>query len=220
GRSLLEDASAILPVRHLGVHYRALHQGLVAPLAPLMPVPVHSFPGTSRTAAVREHVAQGGIAEQVRAAVSLAVEHARAHPHDSLLLVTDDDAGSEDVGIALRAAVGRSEHADQLRAALGDAADQVEPFLVRPVRRISGEVRDRVIWVTAPGGAPDARAVGSVLAAARRAVDVVVPTSVGEWAPGAGGGVSLLQRALVQEEPEHGHGSAVLGELVRRLRAE
>lgn len=62
--------------------------------------------------------------------------------------------------------------------------------------------------------------MGSVLAAARRGVDVVVPSPVGEWAPGVGGGVSLLQRALVQQETEHGHGSAVLGELVRRLRAE
>ena len=220
GRSLLEEASAVLPVRHLGVHYRALHQGLVAPLAPLMPVPVHSFPGPSRAGAVREHVAAGGIASQVQAAATLAVEHARAHPKDSLLVVTDDDAGAEDAGIALRSALGRGEQVEQLWAALGDAPDLVEPFLVRPVHRISGEVRDRVVWVTDPGGATDARAVGSVLAAARRGVDVVVPSPVGEWAPGVGGGVSLLQRALVQQETEHGHGSAVLGELVRRLRAE
>src|SRR5690606_15991117 len=45
GPSLLEDASAVLPVRHLQTHYRALDQSLVAPLAGVMPVPVHSFPG-------------------------------------------------------------------------------------------------------------------------------------------------------------------------------
>lgn len=220
GRSLLEDAAAILPVRHLGVHYRALHQGLVAPLAPLMPVPVHSFPGINTREAVREHVVPGGVAHQVEAVAALAVEHARAHPQDSLLVVTDDDAGAEDVGIALRSTVGDSPDTDRLQEALGDDPDHVEPFLVRPVHRISGEVRDRVIWLTAPRGAPEARTVGAVLAAARRGIDVVVPSAVSQWPGGPGGGASLLQRALVAEEPEHGGGSPVLGELVRRLRAE
>lgn len=219
-RSLLEDAAAILPVRHLGVHYRALDQGLVAPLAPLMPAPVHSFPGPVRTAPVREQVVEGGPDARVAAAVEHLVRLATQHPEDTLLLVTDDDAGAEDVAIALRRAVHQRPDVAALGGVLGDAADVVEPFLVRPVHRISGEVRDRVVWLAGPAGARDARQVGAVLAAARRAVDLVTATPVAGWSGGSGGGVVMLRRALESAEPEHGQSSAVLRELVRRLRAE
>lgn len=216
--SLVQEAAQVLPVRHLRVHYRALDQGLVAPLASLMPVPAHSFPGVGRTAAVREHVAEGPVDAQVAAAVELTLQLARAHRGQSLLVVADDDAGAEDLGVALRRALARADDAPALRTALGEG--QLEPALVRPVHRISGEVRDRVVWVCSPAGAAQAQAVGSVLAAARAGADLVVPSSVAGWAPGPGGGVLLLQRALTSDEEQHGHGSAVLGELVRRLRAE
>lgn len=220
GTSLVEDAARVLPVRHLRVHYRALDQGLVAPLAPLMPVPVHSFPGVCRPPAVREHVTEGPVDAQVAAGVALAVDHARRHPGESLMVVTDDDAGAEDVAIAMRTAVGHAEDAATLRRALGDGEGELEPFLVRPLHRISGEVRDRVVWVGTPAGASRSQDVGAVVAAARRAVDLVVPSAVGTWSSGPGGGVGLLQRALVPDHAHHRHGSAVLSELVRRLRAE
>ena len=219
GRSLLDDASRVLPVRHLKVHYRALSQGLVAPLAALMPAPVHSFPGAERGPGVREHVAEGSVAAQVAAGTSLVLEHARRHPQDSLLLVTDDDAGAEDVGIALRRAYAHEDWAAP-SAALADEESLVEPFLVRPVHRISGEVRDRVVWVTTPAGAQDPHVAGSVLAAARASVDVVVPSPVTSWTSRPGDGVALVQRALVPDEESQASGSAVLRELVRRLRAE
>ncbi|WP_192498679.1 hypothetical protein [Ornithinimicrobium pratense] len=219
GGSLLDDAARVLPVRHLKVHYRALNQGLVAPLAALMPAPVYSFPGVDRGPAVREHVAEGGVAAQVSAGVALALEHARKHPRDSLLLVTDDDAGAEDVAIALRSAYAHEDWASP-SAALADDERLIEPFLVRPAHRISGEVRDRVVWVTSPGGSAQAEVAGSVLAAARRSVDLVVPSSIEEWSARPGEGAALLAQALLPVGDDAAGDSAVLRELVRRLRAE
>lgn len=215
--SLLADASAVLPVRHLAVHYRAQHQGLVAPLAPLMPRPVHSFPGTSREAAVREHVVTGHVSLQVEEAVRVALRHARSG-EDSLMIVADDEAGAEDVAVALRTALSGMQTAPS--AVLSDSADRLEPLLVRPVRRVAGEVRDRVVWVASPGAVGDAAGAGSVLAAARRSVDLVVPTPVGEWRSRGGDAAELLTRALVVGEEGDAGCSPVLSELVRRLRAE
>ncbi|WP_151525648.1 DUF4011 domain-containing protein [Serinicoccus kebangsaanensis] len=215
GASLLEQASAVLPVRHLGVHYRALDQGLVAPLAPLMPRPVHSFPGTARGACVREHVVDGHIQARVEKAVELVLAHARSGP-ESLLLVTDDEAGAEDAGIALRAALAGTE----LPASLSDDERDSEAFLVLPVHRVAGQTRDRVVWVCSPEALARAEVAGAALAGARRSVDIVTATPVEGWAGGGSHGGGIVRRALVPDAEEHGHHSAVLTELVRRLRAE
>src|SRR5690606_2776966 len=120
----LADASRVLPVRHLQTHYRALDQGLVAPLAPVLSVPVHSFPGVWRAAPVREHVAEGGVVQQVAAAVELVVEHARRTPEESLLLLADDEATAEDLDLALRARLSAAEGDDRAAptALLDDAS--------------------------------------------------------------------------------------------------
>jgi very-short-patch-repair endonuclease len=220
GSSLLDDAAAVLPVRHLQTHYRALDQGLVAPLAALMPEPVHSFPGVWRSPAVREHVAEGAVQVGVEKAVQLALAHARRSVGESLLLVADDDAAAEDLTVALRAAAGQGSAAPaaEALAALRDERT-VEPLLVRPVSRIAGEVRDRVVWLTGPAAAEDARAAGAVLSAARRSVDLVTPVAATDWPSGPG--ADLVRRAVAfREQPGRGSRSAVLGELVRRLRAE
>ncbi|WP_281965743.1 DUF4011 domain-containing protein [Serinicoccus marinus] len=213
--SLLSRAAQVLPVRHLGTHYRALDQGLVAPLAPLMPRPVHSFPGVERAAAVREHVVDGHVSARVEAGVRLVLGHARSGP-DSLLLVTDDEAGAEDAGIALRAAMGE----DERPASLSDDEQHSQAFLVLPVHRVAGQTRDRVVWIGSPEAVRSPEAAGSVLAAARRSVDLVTATPVADWPTGAGHGAAIVRHALVPGAEEHGHGSAVLTELVRRLRAE
>lgn len=215
--SLLEDAGAVLPVRHLAVNYRALDQDLVAPLAPLMPRPVHSFPGVAREQAVREHVVEGHVSARVDMVVRLALQAARGSD-DSLMIVVEDEAGAEDVGLALRESLARQ--GGVLPPALSDQADRLEPLLVRPLGRLAGEARDRVVWLTSPEVVTDAATAGSVLATARRSVDLVVPVPVEEWPGRASAGAQLLARALVPEAEEHGHGSAVLSELVRRLRAE
>ncbi|ANS78780.1 Superfamily I DNA and RNA helicase [Serinicoccus hydrothermalis] len=213
--SLLAEVAKILPVRHLGTHYRALDQGLVAPLAPLMPRPVHSFPGVWRGASVREHVVDGHVSARIEAAVRLVLKHARSGP-DSLLLVTDDEAGAEDAGIALRAAMGSAG----LPASLSDDEQDSEAFLVLPVHRVAGQTRDRVVWVGSPAAVGSAEAAGAVLAGARRSVDLVTPTPVADWPTAAGHGAEIVRHALVPDAEEHGHGSAVLTELVRRLRSE
>ncbi|WP_010148122.1 DUF4011 domain-containing protein [Serinicoccus profundi] len=213
--SLLRDASAVLPVRHLTVHYRALDQGLVAPLAPLMPRPVHSFPGVERGPSVREHVVVGHVSAQVEAAVRLVLRHARSGP-ESLLLVTDDDAGAEDAGIALREAMGEG----RLPASLSDDEQDSEAFLVLPVHRVAGHTRDRVVWLGSPESVARPESAGAVLAAARRSVDLVTATPVDSWPDSPDHGAHLVRRALVADVEEHGHGSAVLAELVRRLRSE
>ena len=224
-RSLLEEASAVLPVRHLQTQYRALHQGLVAPLAPLMPVPVHSFPGVWRAPAARSVVAEGNVGAQVAQAVDLAVGQARRDPDGSLLVVTEDDATAEDVGIALRAALARSASEagappdPVLAGVLGDLDDRPEPCLVRPVHRVAGEVRDHVLWVTGPQAAHDARRAGAVLAAARHGVAVVTPVPVDRWP--AGPGTDVVRQAVgATDQPHRGYRSAVLAELTRRLRDE
>ncbi|MDO5740390.1 MAG: hypothetical protein Q4P07_09595 [Ornithinimicrobium sp.] len=223
GTSLLQDASLVLPVRHLQTHYRALDQGLVAPLASVMPTPVHSFPGTGRDPAIREHVVGGAVSELVAAAVRIAVDLARSAPQESLMLITDDDAMTEDVSLALRAAlVPEGDHRDQdpvLSAVLGDDDPSAEPCVVRPAPSTAGEVRDRVVWVSGPQAARDDRVAAAVVASARRSVDIVTAVAAQDWPAGAG--KDLLNRALqFGAQPHRGNRSAVLAELVRRLRTE
>ena len=217
--SLLSEASAVLPVRSLQTHYRALDQGLVAPLAGVMPVPVHSFPGVWRRAAVREHVAEGPVTAQVETAVALVLEHARAAPEESLLVLTDDEATAEDVDHALRAALSGDDV--PAAAALSDDPAVLEPLLVRPVRRVAGEARDRVVWVTGPHQplTRDARVAATAFAAARRGVDVVTPLAVADWPEGEGTDV-VRQAVTFRGHGARGATSAVLAELSRRLREE
>ena len=218
--SLLADASAVLPVRHLQTHYRALDQGLVAPLAPVMSVPVHSFPGVWRAAPVREHVAVGGVSEQVRRAVVLALQHARSTPGESLLLLTDDEATAEDLDLALRAELSaREDPRGTSPSALLDDATVLEPLLVRPLDRVAGEVRDRVVWVTGPGASQDVRRAATAIGSARRAVDVVTPVAVEEW-PEGGGRDAVHQAVTFRDQAAQTGRSAVLAELTRRLREE
>ncbi|WP_162803072.1 hypothetical protein [Ornithinimicrobium avium] len=219
--SLLADASAVLPVRHLQTHYRALDQGLVAPLAAVMSVPVHSFPGVWRAAPVGEHLAPGGVEEQVRAAVELVIEHARSAPEASLLLLADDEATAEDLDAALRArlsASSRGNRSEPVNALLDDAS-VVEPLLVRPLHRTAGEVRDRVVWVTGPAAANDVRRAATAVGSARRGVDVVTPVPVQHWPEGAGRDL-VHQAVTFRDRSARSSRSAVLAELTRRLREE
>lgn len=105
-----------------------------------------------------------------------------------------------------------------LSRVLTDDDSRPEPLLVLPAHRVAGEVRDRVVWTAAPGRVPTEALVGAVLAAARRSVDVAVPAPVSSWSrdPGA----ALLRQALDGDREDHGPDSAVLDELVRRLRRE
>lgn len=221
GRSLLEDAAEVLPVRHLSTHYRALDQGLVAPLAPVMPVPVHSFPGVRTETPVRARVVAGDEADPVAAAVELVLEHARGAPTESLLVVADDEESAAELDQALRAVLAGDHGAAPDAVALLDDTTVLEPLLVLPLRRICGEVRDRVVWVTGPGDAltQDARLAGAAVSAARRGVDLVTTTPVGDWRDGAG--TDLVRQAVAfRDRAEGGGSSAVLAELTRRLREE
>ncbi len=219
--SLLTEASAVLPVRHLQTHYRALDQSLVAPLAPVMPVPVHSFPGVGRRGAVREHVVEGPAATQVEAAVDAVLDHALSEPGRSLLVLTDDDATAEDVDRALRAALTDPRRPGAGAPALVDDASVIEPFLVRPLRRAAGEVRDQVVWVTGPHQpvVHDARLAATAIGSARHGVDVVTPLAVASWPDGEGTDV-VRQAVSFRAHAGRGTGSAVLAELTRRLREE
>ncbi|MGO0577920.1 hypothetical protein [Ornithinimicrobium panacihumi] len=219
--SLLDDAAAVLPVRHLQTHYRALDQGLVAPLAPIMSTPVHSFPGVGSEAPVKEHVVEGPVQELVAAAVDLIVRRGQAHPDQSLLVAADDESTVEDLTLALRRAIGPAEGDEALGAVLPILSDEsgVEPLLVRTTARIAGEVRDHVVWVGGPAAARTPGRAGAVLAAARRSVDLVTGTSVSSWPKGAG--TELVAQAIGTDGVSvTGSRSAVLAELARRLEAE
>ena len=216
--SLLEEASAVLPVRHLQTHYRALDQSLVAPLAPTMSAPVHSYPGPSARGAVRQVVVDGPVQELVEAAVGLAQELALGYPDESLALVADDESTVEDLTMALRRAA--ASGADGSRGGAGPLADEggPEPCLVRTPARLAGEIRDRVIWVGGPAAAKDAVLAAAPLAAARREVVNLSRTRVEDWP--AGPGTDLVRRALGAPAAPRTCRSAVLAELARRLRAE
>ena len=230
-RSLLAEVSELLPVRHLPVHYRAQHQALIAPLASLMPRPAQGFPGAIRTTPVRELVVEGPVRLRVERAVERVLQLAGEYPDDSLMVVAPDDAGVEDVDMAVRQRLAALDphhaHSAVITRVLDDrpteAGGTVEPFLVRPLPRIAGEVRDRVIWITGPEVAHRTTDAAAPIAAARRGLEVVTSAPVVEWPHGAG---TDIVRIAVQPGDSAGQQgtetvrSAVLADLITRLRGE
>lgn len=218
--SLLDDAAEVLPVRHLQTHYRSLDQGLVAPLASTMTVPVHSYPGVSSEPAVTARVVEGPVQELVDAAVRVVLERAAERPARSLMIVADDDSTVEDVSTALRRALAPEEDAPvaaEVRDAFAD--DAPEPVVVRTPARVAGEVRDHVVWVAGSGAPRRAEEAAAVLSAARSGVDLLARTPVSAWSDGPGTEV-VRQAVDARAGATSGSRSAVLAELARRLREE
>ena len=90
--------------------------------------------------------------------LALALEHGRSRPGESLLILTEDEATAEDVDHALRAALSGLDRPVTGVPALTDDATVLEPLLVRPLRRVAGEVRERfggVAMIEPISGAPD-----------------------------------------------------------------
>jgi REase_MTES_1575 len=89
---------------------------------------------------------------EVRRVVDLVLEHARVRPHESLGVVTLSRPHAARVETALRAALIRSpDVAPFLRE------DRDEPFFVKDIDRVAGEVRDAIIFTLGYGRSVDGR---------------------------------------------------------------
>jgi len=89
---------------------------------------------------------------EVRRVVELVLEHARTRPHESLGVITLSRPHASRVETALRAALIRSPDVAQF---LRD--DREEPFFVKDVDRVVGDVRDAIILTLGYGRSVDGR---------------------------------------------------------------
>lgn len=90
--------------------------------------------------------------DEVARVVELALEHLRTRPHESLGVVTLGPRHAERVDAALRRALVRApDVAGYLRE------DRAEPFFVKDVERVSGDVRDAIIVSLGYGRSVDGR---------------------------------------------------------------
>ncbi|MGB3764566.1 MAG: hypothetical protein WA966_15235, partial [Ornithinimicrobium sp.] len=167
GPSLLEEASAILGVRTLSTHYRALSQRMIGPVAAATTAPVESFPGVWGASSVARRVvpkAESLVATATSAAVDLLLRGRTA----SLAIVTDAPQRAEAIQQALRVAA--AENA-LVREAL--YAGRSTGLVCVPLARWAGDVRDHAMWVREPGHEPSAAEVITALSATRRTLTVV-----------------------------------------------
>ncbi|MGB3829756.1 MAG: hypothetical protein WA962_13365, partial [Ornithinimicrobium sp.] len=216
GSSLLDDASAILPVRTLSTHYRAVDQRLVRPLAAVTSSPVESFPGVWGAPPTGLRVAADPL-DPVPTATAAAVDLLLRGRTTSLVILTD----RPDVAAAIQQAL-RVAAADNplVRAALQE--HRSTGLVCVPMARWAGDIRDHLIWVR--GADPQVRDadVVTALAAARRSLTVIGATR------GHGDvsqtGVRMLHELLAApREPAHEameHDHPLMQDLVSRLRAE
>ncbi|PZF83923.1 DUF4011 domain-containing protein [Jiangella anatolica] len=90
--------------------------------------------------------------DEVNRVVELVLDHVRTRPHESLGVVTLGPRHAERLDVALRHALIRApEVAPHLRG------DRVEPFFIKDVERVSGDVRDAIILTLGYGRSVDGR---------------------------------------------------------------
>ncbi|SDU47825.1 DUF4011 domain-containing protein [Jiangella alkaliphila] len=90
--------------------------------------------------------------DEVSRVVELILDHVRKRPHESLGVVTLGPRHAERLDVALRHALIRApEVAPHLRG------DRAEPFFIKDVERVSGDVRDAIILTLGYGRSVDGR---------------------------------------------------------------
>lgn len=90
--------------------------------------------------------------DEVARVVELVLDHVRKRPHESLGVVTLGPRHAERLDVALRHALIRApEVAPYLRG------DRAEPFFIKDVERVSGDVRDAIILTLGYGRSVDGR---------------------------------------------------------------
>lgn len=182
--------------RHrLRAHHRGGDQRLLARDGARPP---RSLP-TPGTRPVAEHaVVTGGADARARHVAERVLRHARTSPEHSLAVLTTDQASADEVDAAVRAAV--RENPD---LATSFRENAVEPFVVRPIERASGVVRDVVILGLGEGDRADLGVLADgageawarlVRAGIRHRLVVVSGRPEGEWE--GDGAADLLRDAL------------------------
>ncbi len=196
--SLLDLLAPLVPVRTLHTHYRSSDERLIAFSGlQLYAGGLRSFPSPQQGGALRLDVVSGGegqgTAPETDRVVQLVLDHLRKDPSESLGVVTLTHRHAERIDDALRAALaGRPEAVRALRT------DRSEPFFVRSVDDVQGDVRDVVIFSVGYGrgpagevqhtfgalsGAGGERRLGVAISRARRRMVVVSSFSGGELDP-------------------------------------
>ncbi len=167
--SLLDEAARRWPVRSFPTHYRSHDARLISGVGSVAyPAGLQAFPSPAVASALTwKTVASEELAATVAADV---VGLVRAHPGESVGVVTLDAAGAAGVVAELHAARAGLE----IRGTLAGDGGQ-EAFFVRDAARVVGEVRDRVVAVidqdawTALRRGSDRDAVSRLTAALTRA---------------------------------------------------
>ncbi len=198
--SLLDVLAPRVPVRTLHTHYRSRDERLIAFSGiQLYGGGLRSFPSPQQGGTLRLDVVSGSEGQgepagpETDRVVQLVLDHLRKHPDESLGVVTLTHRHAERIDQALRAAL-----AGQPEAARALERDRPEPFFVRSVDDVQGDVRDAVIFSVGYGrgpggevqhkfgalsGAGGERRLGVAISRARRRMVVVSSFSGGELDP-------------------------------------
>ncbi len=253
--SVLDVLDGALPMRTLTWHYRALDERLVTFVdGALYDRSLVTFPGTDTAPVLRHEVVDGhGVVEEgegavesttaeVERVVALVLDHARARPDRSLVVVALSPGHRRLVEAAVRDAI---DGLDGRALAFFDES-RPEPFGVRDPDEVQGEAWDDVIVTVGFGKTPHGRVLhrfgplgtdaghrrlAVALTRARRGLTVVSTIRADDLDPdrlrtvGARLLRTLLEHAEaasaseeVRTAPDGQGGSVVLGDLARRLR--
>ncbi|MGC1209592.1 MAG: hypothetical protein WA880_16725, partial [Ornithinimicrobium sp.] len=214
GPSVLDEASAILPVRTLRTHYGAVEQGMLGPISALTTPPVEGFPVVSRRSGVARRVVPE--ADDVAAtATSVAVDLLLRGRTASLAILTDEPQGAQAVHEALRVAA-----QDNPLVCQALQEDRATGVVCMPMARWAGEVRDQVVWVRDPGVGATSSAVITALAAARRSLTLIDIERANDH---AGSGDHLLDSLLAPADVPKGvsgQDNPLMQDLIARLVVE
>ncbi len=180
--SVLDALRPLLPTAPLTWHYRSRDERLVAfSNSRIYGGALTTFPGVLRDDCLRHVVvAQGpgsgqetSVDAEVTKVVELILEHARAHPRESLGVIALGIKHAERIDAALRSALANLSEPprqDGPGGASGPAAavdydkleaffaeDMPEPFFVKNLERVQGDERDAIILSIGYGKHPDGR---------------------------------------------------------------
>jgi very-short-patch-repair endonuclease len=160
--SILDVLSALLPGYTLRWHYRSQDERLIAfSNAWVYGRSLVTFPGTTGAGRLRhvavaqadgDAAAQDSVGAEVDRVVALALEHATAHPDESLGVITMGITHAERIDLALRRALARRPDLHGFFA-----ESRPEPFFVKNLERVQGDERDAVILSIGYGKTPDGR---------------------------------------------------------------
>jgi very-short-patch-repair endonuclease len=165
--SVLDALRPLLPTAALAWHYRSRDERLVAfSNTRIYGGALTTFPGVARDDCLRHVVVSQGpgagqeasVDAEVDMVVELILDHARAHPDESLGVIALGIKHADRIDTALRSALAQLGEAggdQRLEAFFGE--DVAEPFFVKNLERVQGDERDAIILSIGYGKHPDGR---------------------------------------------------------------